>query len=337
MTHITQQLLAALKALRSELRHFRDGAEARDQRKEREREERETERDLQPPPPPVIVNVQNQIPNTDERQQTRRHNQQLGALWAQVIVTFLAFLAAAIYAAIASGQLDQLQKSTIAAEQAARASQDSAIIAANTLKEVRAGKEDTDKLIKAATDQAKFTNTLGAQVKRSADTAQAAMFLDERAWMYLESLSIHTNSKKLEVGQPFYVKRVIRNRGRTPAVNVETISETVIIPVKKSIFSEPSFYTYPPKDTLPIGVVASGDGRDADLVVTNYLTQQVYDRIMDDGIQIFVYGKIRYCDIFGKRHWTTWCSHFVSGGQWAICKAGNDIDKQTEVEECPAK
>jgi hypothetical protein len=117
MQQIAQQLIAASKRLVSEIGALRQSVDSiRDQQ---ERQDEQCRNQQQPEPPPVVVKVRSEleIPET-EKAAERTHNKRiLTVQWVQVVVTFLAFIAAAVYAGITANQLSEMKNATKLATQ----------------------------------------------------------------------------------------------------------------------------------------------------------------------------------------------------------------------------
>jgi len=67
------------------------------------------------------------------------------------------------------------------------------------------------------------------------------------------------------------------------------------------------------------------------------LSQDTYDAIKGNRLHIFTLGKILYCDVFGKEHWTKWCYRLTTGGGYATCETENDSDTNPEPPRCPLR
>ncbi len=130
MDFLTQQFVAAAKWLRDELSRLQNSIDAIRDEYKREHEEHRNQS-----PQPVVVEAELQIPEAIERdhgtRDDRAHRQQI---WLTV-GTWLAFGAAAIYAAIAAYQLGETKKVVQQATRAAKAAEDANTAAGNRFRE----------------------------------------------------------------------------------------------------------------------------------------------------------------------------------------------------------
>ncbi len=118
MDFLTQQFLAAAKHLRGELVSLRESIDALRSQKEQHYQQEQTNRIL--PQPPVEIEAEiHEKPGEDHPYEERN----LRVQWVIAIATSLAFLAAAIYAGIASCQLKETQKAVGEASRAAAAAE----------------------------------------------------------------------------------------------------------------------------------------------------------------------------------------------------------------------
>ncbi|MBV9086210.1 MAG: hypothetical protein JOY79_01885 [Acidobacteriaceae bacterium] len=97
------------------------------------------QRSKEPPPavPPIVLNAELQTPEHERAADREYQRKQLGWTKALVIATFLAFIAAAIYAAIAAAQLRDFDESIRQATRSADAAVAAAGTAERTLEQTR--------------------------------------------------------------------------------------------------------------------------------------------------------------------------------------------------------
>lgn len=181
------------------------------------------------------------------------------------------------------------------------------------------------------------------QVKRQADSAEAQLKVstdsfrvDERAWLGLDSIT-----GTFQAGRKIDILVNFKNSGKTPAINMNSISGAEFVPRDVSPrFSEPverPFHvgTRPPAATIGFvfsdftlhPALPSALDRRLKFVIA---TEPVISLIETGSVRLYVHGRVNYADIFGRAHWTTWCTYIQEGihatNQFAACESHNDTD-----------
>jgi type II secretory pathway pseudopilin PulG len=129
MDYVTRQFINLTKKFRKELRQvLQNQTNAIGQATKAARENKQ-----QPLPVPLPVLAELKIPETDKTEQRTQYNRSHTLQIWLTVGTWLAFIAAAIYAGIAARQLWQMKRATYAAEQAANAAKSAAETASQTL------------------------------------------------------------------------------------------------------------------------------------------------------------------------------------------------------------
>jgi hypothetical protein len=125
-----------------------------------------------------------------------------------------------------------------------------------------------------------------------------------------------------EVNKPLVVHIVFHNTGRSPAINVRAVTTFRIAHSNGSIPTRlPKTVDYSKLKPVFLGTVQVGESPASSSYPVIPLVQQAdYDAIASNRLHIFVHGKLTYCDIFGKEHWTRFCYHVLSGGVYAILR-----------------
>jgi hypothetical protein len=145
-----------------------------------------------------------------------------------------------------------------------------------------------------------------------------SMKLDQRAWVGVSGV---TANVKNDEPATFSIK--IKNTGKTPANNVTGICRFEIVPqngfpdfTKLRSLSGETKNIIPPLHDVTLTF-------DTGFCITNDVINQVTNGMM----QTYIYGVIRYHDIFGYRHWTTFCYYFSPDmTKYYPYKEHNDID-----------
>jgi hypothetical protein len=189
-----------------------------------------------------------------------------------------------------------------------------------------------EKSAAAATRSAAAGEQSAAATQQNVDTAKAALGAaierdrrDQRAWVG----PIGFLKRDVKVGEmPSWGAR-IKNTGKTPALGIK-----VLIMGKPLSQGEQFVPTY----TVPIGrnvsVAVLQPGMDVKIwtVPEGKLTEDAADAVMNGVVIMYVYGEVSYDDIFGCRHYTTFCS-FMTPDMKSMnsCNTYNDVTDG----ECP--
>jgi hypothetical protein len=249
--------------------------------------------------------------------QKKAHRQQVLLTWG----TWLAFIAAAIYAYIANRQLTQMNLATQASRDAAYAACVSAQISRETLRQVQASTIDTH--------QAAISSVNQAATAMESEVAHIFIF--------------RTPSIKNDLGAPVVVPLMIKNSGRGPALDLHLQMESSFLGrgkepdflfSKKPVNYERTGYVLPDDPPTTFNLPVDEDG--------NHLawdTQRV-EALGAGEIYLSSYGKINYKDAFGRPHWVQFCFHMersgaMEPGMFKKCAAYNRLDT-TPLESASA-
>jgi hypothetical protein len=197
-------------------------------------------------------------------------------------------------------------------------------------REMHEGGAQTDRIIAADERIASaMEGTLG-EAKRSLDATITQNRLDQRAWVGPIEMGI--NDPPVHVGSRLVATIVLTNSGKTPALDVATlasiefvdkdailnphyqidktdqVSRSVIQPGMKEIIT-----------TLP---VSSPTGSGAGTMGTKDFTE-----IQSGKSIVYVFGKITYRDVFGGKHFATFCG-FLNRNMTTLrpCKTYSQAD-----------
>jgi hypothetical protein len=159
---------------------------------------------------------------------------------------------------------------------------------------------------------------------------------DQRAWVSGAEIFVNNESRHIEANKLLDVRFILQNTGKTPALNTRFQREW-----RYAIADQPVFVAtlqtvdWSKSPTAAVGFVSPG----SKTVYTDYkieesLPPMFYDEIMSNKRHLFVAGKVTYCDVFNTEHWVTYCYHLLSGGGWAACENGNDMDPPQQKKAC---
>lgn len=181
--------------------------------------------------------------------------------------------------------------------------------------------EQTDRLIEqaiqqanTAAEQSKAANMAACAAKTSSEnfaqvaatsvqsihTAQEAMRLEQRAWVFVTE----TRVGELQAGKPLSIIIGFKNTGRTPARNVQVA--TCIDALPKGHVPEPNLEKtqsrgiIPPNGTLFVTIGAGRKNAEG-------VTEQGLQAILSGDLVVWVYGTTTYEDIFETRQATMFC------------------------------
>jgi hypothetical protein len=136
--------------------------------------------------------------------------------------------------------------------------------------------------------------------RRSADAAERAVSLDQRAWV----APVEFPDPQIVPDTQVVLKAVVTNTGRTPALSVRTMTTTDTLPPGKPF--KPIFEDQPDQ-SKSLSVIMPNMRVVVSKTSAIEVTQAHIDILKSGGLRLFFYGKIDYDDIFGKPHTTTFC------------------------------
>jgi len=206
--------------------------------------------------------------------------------------------------------------------------------------EMYTGSRDTHILALAAKKQADKAETISSSLRDAvsdmdAANANARKALDativqaeisERAWLSV-TVAPYPNVH-FEVGKPLDIRVTITNTGKTPALDVRSATYRTTINRRDSPSLTLPKPVYTDKDYAMGGTVFPNSHTFGDLVYL--LTPEDVRRIDSMEVRIYVYGRIRYEDVFGSHHWVDFCTFLLPGSAFAIYRKYNGIDRNSE-------
>lgn len=167
------------------------------------------------------------------------------------------------------------------------------------------------------------------QAQTAFDATVQQFHLDQRAWVAAVGISPPPTA-----GQPFDVAVRVRNTGKTFAKNFGTVF--TVEPLKRNEAPDFSRELIEPKSitvlapngdylstshtpiTTPAGIIQT---------LTVERLQDLKNQLTAGDLQILAHGRISYRDIFGCRHWTTFCFNLTPDWEYVSCSTHNDTDE----------
>jgi hypothetical protein len=234
-----------------------------------------------------------------QKQERRFQNRSLFVQWALFIATAGAFVAAAVYAHVAAQQKDAME---------------------NTLAEVIKQTGSADISAKAAKRAAEIAGD-------TLTSAQRSFIVQERAYMAVKSAAKEGPVDRTQAK----FRLVFANSGLTPALRATN-------------FGSCAYYnTFP---TVPATKKVGGEatirpngGELHFLPISDCIPGKNWDLIAKHEITLYVYGIVRYEDVFGCRRWTQYCTAFDPDrpDQMNVCEHWNDSDDPSKCEKAQPK
>jgi hypothetical protein len=175
----------------------------------------------------------------------------------------------------------------------------------------------TDNLIRATSD-------LATQAKRSADTARealnaslAASRLDERPWVGSKGIGINF---PLAADKRILGEIIIVNSGKSFALKTTAkiwihISNTPVSELSHPDAKDISPVILFPNQEMPIKVALPAQPKEADI-----------EALKSKKMFLYLYARVVYFDVFGKRHHTEVCGIFNGDADFEACTFHNSAD-----------
>ena len=298
------------------------------------------------------------------------------ALWSNIVQTMLAGVGIAVLG-VYIGQLHTMKRTLVEIRTGGKDTHDLAVAAAKQADAAKAQSRQaeaqtkkmgeslrkTDALIRQSTEQAKATNKLAVQAKRSADEGESLariaqksleisteeMRLDQRAWVWIRDV-VTSSGKEIDQpdpisGKPVHLMSVdtvdvlLANTGKTPALGV-TIGDTILttrkisdrIPdydaVKEEIDKRLERFGVPSR-ARSVSPPGPPPGQVIPPTATEWVTvaqKSAFGRSPDE--VGYILGKFSYYDTFRDRlHYTKYCLMSPPGTtRFVVCPDGNWMD-----------
>ena len=156
------------------------------------------------------------------------------------------------------------------------------------------------------------------------ETGVANFHLDQRAWVAAVSIT-----GVPEINKPFIVKVVSKNTGKTFAKGFRAV-----VAVQKGRKGKIDFDAIHGMRPESISLLAPNGEYTSETTLTgensnphqNNPDQALLNGINTGDVQIVVWGRMDYTDIFKVAHWSTFCFSLGTQKTWQSCKEHNDAD-----------
>ena len=163
------------------------------------------------------------------------------------------------------------------------------------------------------------TNRQADAAQKAAEIATNGQIALDRPWVGIESIAADAPAPN----QTFALKAVIRNSGRSPALNVRAILYAAAPAVKDISVSNIAVCDSCRQPViLPYGSVSY------DVAINgNILTKEKIEHVNDGTDAIIVFGRIDYTDSADRAHTTTSCLRYTPKRMtFSACDQGNRLD-----------
>jgi hypothetical protein len=152
--------------------------------------------------------------------------------------------------------------------------------------------------------------------------ARINFFVDQRAWV---TTSAH--QPVFSEGNPLQFVLTIGNTGKTPAIHIQKATSYK--------FTQSPIHGPSPDDIKnlkfePIGYVPPQGSKQ--MIITNVAAKDVFKPLQEGSVGLFFFRELRYDDIFGAPHSTTFCVYYMphingtEGSSMNYCDEGNSIN-----------
>ncbi|MFZ0274435.1 MAG: hypothetical protein WB524_15125 [Acidobacteriaceae bacterium] len=191
--------------------------------------------------------------------------------------------------------------------------------------------KQTDRIIDA-------DNRMVTALENSNITAQSAFAANitqteiaQRAWVYAVALA----DGPVQAGKAIDIRVQVKNSGRTPAIDVRTVTGRTVVEASEVPDLSLSPPAYKRSQFVTDGNINPDSMNFSDFVLP--VTVEDVDRINTMKVRVYVHGRIEYRDVFGAPHWNTFCFFFLPGGAFAIYSKYNEMDhNQPQQQQMPA-
>lgn len=185
-----------------------------------------------------------------------------------------------------------------------------------TLNEIRSSSTDTRNLAVAASKQADASRIIADAAKSAAETAKDALTstvenarMDQRAWVAADS--ILSDPPRLKEGIVANVAVNFRNSGKSPALYLSVVGKVDPVGSASALT-----FSYENGTIKRFGVLGPGGICSTSFAVASMnpktrapepLTGTLFQQLVSGNIVWYFHGVVRYRDVFGRSHLTTFC------------------------------
>jgi len=182
----------------------------------------------------------------------------------------------------------------------------------------------TDALIEQGGIEARATTDAADAAVESNRITRDAFRADQRAWVG-QSGAIRPSQSDLEKGGGNFIFGVgLANSGRTPALELH--SSTTSRFRRAGIEPDFTFSDASANSIESSGALFPGGGSNA-IALPVSMSLPVIESIKKGELVFYVYGNVRYKDVFGRPHTTTWCIFLRPDlNRMGICNRYNSAD-----------
>jgi hypothetical protein len=149
---------------------------------------------------------------------------------------------------------------------------------------------------------------------------KTSLHVSERAWITVKGITI---ANPLAEGEAATIIAGFENSGHSPALQM-TVTNAVTVGDIKTLGDMPKFPDDPNRS-----LVAIGPNSKTTVNIRHLITREDISNLQAKKASLYSYGIINYADIFGTKHWTTFCyrSASITELNLVACSGWNDIDK----------
>lgn len=170
--------------------------------------------------------------------------------------------------------------------------------------------------------QSKVAERAANAAAAAANLAKQNMELSERAWVG----ATHSEKSRLVPNHDATFVITIKNVGRTPAFVTHSSAGRALVPAKLRF--RPSFAL----TSLPKGGIASRVVLEPQMEITvkppplRRVPNAEIHAIKQGTLVLYVFGRVRYSDIFGGNHTTRYCVRLMPDLNFQACSVYNEAD-----------
>jgi hypothetical protein len=148
----------------------------------------------------------------------------------------------------------------------------------------------------------KATQTTADAAKDSAEVAGKALAIGERAYLVVDQFK---TSQSFSANIPLEIRYHITNVGRTPGIITGISAKAQIL---EKLPDQPTYEVRTRGKEMIGSGTQHGLPMQAESIVG--ITTELYGRVRQKTLAVFVYGKVSYSDIFGNPHDTGFCAQW---------------------------